>query len=276
MANNDVQHLLDMLYEMIDGAKNAPLSSDRCILNRDEALDLLDEIRAQLPVELARAQELIRAKEDYVKAAKRDVERMMQQAELDAKAKVSETEVLTAARDRSREIIKRAEDRSREMYRVANEYTEDALRRTEEAIQMALAEVQQSRSDFRAASVAQMQKKREELGDTFYVTMGMDSCLSVYSDASWARFTEKFEGLPYTKTKAMRPLFANAAKCEPDAQGRIVLPQKLRAYAHLEKDVVVIGVSNRAEIWNAEKWAEIEAAELNPENLAAVMEELGF
>ena len=111
-------------------------------------------------------------------------------------------------------------------------------------------------------------KLREELGDTFYVTMGMDSCLSIYSDASWARFTEKFESLP--------PLFANAAKCEPDAQGRIVLPQKLRAYAHLEKDVVVIGVSNRAEIWNAEKWAEIEAEELNPENLAAVMEELGF
>ena len=51
-------------------------------------------------------------------------------------------------------------------------------------------------------------KLREELGDTFYVTMGMDSCLSIYSDASWARFTEKFESLPYTKTKAMRPLFA--------------------------------------------------------------------
>lgn len=47
-------------------------------------------------------------------------------------------------------------------------------------------------------------KLREELGDTFYVTMGMDSCLSIYSDASWARFTEKFESLPYTKTKAMR------------------------------------------------------------------------
>ena len=62
-------------------------------------------------------------------------------------------------------------------------------------------------------------KLREELGDTFYVTLGVDSCLSVYSDASWARFTEKFESLPYTRTKAMRPLFANAAKCEPDAQG---------------------------------------------------------
>jgi len=117
---------------------------------------------------------------------------------------------------------------------------------------------------------------REELGETFYVTMGMDSCLSVYSDASWAKFTEKFESLPYTKTKAMRPLFANAAKCEPDSQGRILLPQKLRAYAGLDKDVVIIGVSNRAEIWNAERWAALEAEELNPENLATVMEELGF
>ena len=106
-------------------------------------------------------------------------------------------------------------------------------------------------------------KLREELGET-------------YSDASWAKFTEKFESLPYTKTKAMRPLFANAAKCEPDSQGRILLPQKLRAYAGLDKDVVIIGVSNRAEIWNAERWAALEAEELNPENLAAVMEELGF
>ena len=119
-------------------------------------------------------------------------------------------------------------------------------------------------------------KLREELGETFYVTMGMDSCLSVYSDASWAKFTEKFESLPYTKTKAMRPLFANAAKCEPDSQGRILLPQKLRTYAGLDKDVVIIGVSNRAEIWNAERWAALEAEELNPENLAAAMEELGF
>lgn len=166
MANNDVQHLLDMLYEMIDGAKNAPLTSDKCLLNRDEALDLLDEIRAQLPVELSRAQELVRAKEDYVKAAKRDVERMMQQAEQDAKNKVSETEVLGIAREKSREIIKKAEDRSREMYRVVNEYTEDALRRTEEAIQMALEEVKQSRVRFRAASAEQMQKKREELAQS--------------------------------------------------------------------------------------------------------------
>ena len=119
-------------------------------------------------------------------------------------------------------------------------------------------------------------KLREELGETFYVTMGMDGCLSVYSDVSWARFTEKFESLPYTKTKSMRVLFANAAKCEPDAQGRILIPGKLRNYAKLQKDVVVIGVSNRAEIWNAEQWMAMEDEELNPDNLAAAMEELGF
>ena len=166
MAEENVQKLLDMLYEMIDEAKNAPLSNDKCVLNRDEALDLLDEIRAQMPVELKRAQELVRARDEYVEAAKRDVERMMQKAEFEAKSKVSETEVLGIAREKSHEIIKKAEHRSREMYRVANEYTEDALRRTEEAIQMALEEVKQSRVRFRAASAEQMQKRREELAQS--------------------------------------------------------------------------------------------------------------
>lgn len=119
-------------------------------------------------------------------------------------------------------------------------------------------------------------KLRDELGEAFYVTLGLDHCLSVYTEAGWQSILDKYNALPISQARKMRFLFANAAKCEPDAQGRIVLPQKLRAYAHLEKDVVVIGVSNRAEIWNAEKWAEIEAEELNPENLAAVMEELGF
>ena len=163
MANRDGEHLIDMLYDMVNDAKNAPLSSDKCIIDRDAALDLLDEIRAGLPAELKRAQDLIQAKEDYVNSAKREVGRMMQQAEFDAKSKVADSEVLVAARERGREIVARAEDRSNEMYRVVNEYTEDALRRTEEAIQAALDEVKQSRVRFRAASAARRQKDREEL-----------------------------------------------------------------------------------------------------------------
>ena len=119
-------------------------------------------------------------------------------------------------------------------------------------------------------------KLREELGDAFYVTLGLDHCLSVYTEAGWQVILDKYNALPISQARKMRFLFANAAKCEPDSQGHIMLPQKLRAYAGLDKDVVIIGVSNRAEIWNAERWAALEAEELNPENLAAVMEELGF
>ena len=163
MADRDVEYLINMLYDMVNDAKNAPLSSEKCVIDRDAALDLLDELREGLPAELKRAQDLIQAKEDYVNSAKREVGRMMQQAEYDAKSKVSDSEVLVVARERGREIIARAEDRSNEMYRVVNEYTEDALRRTEEAIQAALNEVKESRVKFRAASAARRQKDREEL-----------------------------------------------------------------------------------------------------------------
>ena len=148
MEEKDVQRLLDMLYGMIDEAKSVAFSSDKCIIVRDEALDLLDEIRAKLPLELKKAQEVLR------------------QAELDARTIVSESETLQLARQKSSEIIRRAEDRSKELYHVANTYTEDALRRTEEAIQAALTEVQESRARFRAASKEQMQAQRQQLNSS--------------------------------------------------------------------------------------------------------------
>ena len=163
---NEVNRLIDMIYERIEDAKSPALKPNMSIVERDELLDLLEELRAQLPVEMKRAQELLAAREKFVEDAKRDVERMMRQAELDAKSKVSETEVIAAARQKSHEIVKRAEDRTREMYRVANEYTEDALRRTEEAIQAALEEVKRSRSGFRAASQEMMQRSREQLAES--------------------------------------------------------------------------------------------------------------
>lgn len=119
-------------------------------------------------------------------------------------------------------------------------------------------------------------KLRDELGDAFYVTIGMDGCLSVYSEGSWANFMDKLSALPYSKTKALRALLANAAKCEPDGQGRILLPAKLRQYADLDKDVVVIGSFDRAEIWNARRWAEMENEALSSGDLEAAMEEMGL
>lgn len=163
MATNDVNRLIDMLYERVEEAKAPALKPNLSMVDRDEILDLLDELRAQLPVEIKRAQELLAAREKFVEEAKRDVERMMRQAELEARTKVSDSEVLYAAKEKARQIIAQAEDRSRKLYQVANEYAEDALARTEEAVQAALDEVKESRMRFRTASAAKMQEQREKL-----------------------------------------------------------------------------------------------------------------
>ena len=131
MAENDVNRLIDMLYERVEDAKSPALKPNLSMVDRDEVLDLLDELRNQLPVELKRAQELLAAREKFV--------------------------------DEARKIIADAEDRSRQLCQVANEYAEDALARTEEAVQAALTEVKQSRSAFRAASAAKLQEQREKL-----------------------------------------------------------------------------------------------------------------
>ena len=119
-------------------------------------------------------------------------------------------------------------------------------------------------------------KLREELGNTFYVTLGLDHCLSVYTESGWQAILDKYNALPIVQARKMRFLFANAAKCEPDTQGRIVIPQKLRQYAGLEKDAVIIGVNDRAEIWSADTWKAREEEEMTPEKMRACLEALGF
>ena len=119
-------------------------------------------------------------------------------------------------------------------------------------------------------------KLREELGDVFYITLSMDRCLNVYSAENWKVFSDKVSEMPYIKQRKMRPLFAHAARCELDSQGRTVIPQNLRDYAALTKNVTVVGCNNHAELWDSSQWAEVYAVETTSENIAAVMEELEF
>ena len=119
-------------------------------------------------------------------------------------------------------------------------------------------------------------KLRQELGATFHVTVGQDHCLSVYSDESWNAFMDKLRTKSYNEVKQLRGLFAYAADCEPDGQGRILIPAKLRQYAELDKDVVVIGSYDRVEIWNAERWAQVEQAAFDSGDLERAMEEMGL
>lgn len=160
---NDVQYLIDMLYEMIDGAKGVLMSPDKCMIVREDALDLLDELKGQLPLELKKAQDLIRARDEFVENAKKEADKIRRQADLDAKTIVGESEITRVARDKANEMLRRAEERSKSMINVTNEYTDDALRRTEEAIQMALDEIRESRMRFRAVSAEQVQNQRARL-----------------------------------------------------------------------------------------------------------------
>lgn len=119
-------------------------------------------------------------------------------------------------------------------------------------------------------------KLREELGEVFYITISMDRCLCAYSSGNWGVFSEKVNAMPYIKQRMMRPLFAHAAKCELDSQGRVLIPQNLREYAGFIKNVTVVGCNNHAELWDSRSWESVFAAETTPENIAAVMEELEF
>ncbi|MEG0777907.1 MAG: division/cell wall cluster transcriptional repressor MraZ [Oscillospiraceae bacterium] len=117
---------------------------------------------------------------------------------------------------------------------------------------------------------------RDELGEVFFVTLSMDKCLSAYSAESWQNFSDKVNSMPFVKQRKMRPLFAYAAKCELDAQGRILLPQNLRDFAGLSKNVTVVGCNNHAEFWDSDSWNAVYVNETTPENIATVMEELEF
>ena len=123
-------------------------------------------------------------------------------------------------------------------------------------------------------------KFRDGLGDKFVLTKGLDGCLFAYSKEEWANFEEKIKSLPLTNKDArafVRFFFAGAVECEIDKQGRTLIPPMLREYAGLSKDIVIIGVSNRVEIWSQDKWDSYsEAEDLEADELAEKMAMLGI
>ena len=123
-------------------------------------------------------------------------------------------------------------------------------------------------------------KFRDGLGDKFVLTKGLDGCLFAYSKEEWANFEEKIKTLPLTNKDArafVRFFFAGAVECEIDKQGRTLIPPMLRDYAVLNKDLVIIGVSNRVEIWSQDKWDSYsEAEDLEADELAEKMAMLGI
>lgn len=107
-------------------------------------------------------------------------------------------------------------------------------------------------------------KFRENLGQSFVVTKGLDNCLFIYSKEEWSTFETKLKDLPLTNPNArnfIRFFFSGATECDLDKQGRINIPQNLREYADLSKDATIVGVSTRVEIWDTKKWNNYTSAE---------------
>ena len=145
-----LDELLDMLFDMIDEAKNATFSSDKCVIERDKALDLIEDAKKQLPVDLAEARKILSARNDYLSAAKREAEEIRKRAEIEANQMISESPVMTQARQKAREVLAHADEEAKKTCRETNEYCADLLRRTEDALAAAHAEMRQVHNQFRS------------------------------------------------------------------------------------------------------------------------------
>ena len=123
-------------------------------------------------------------------------------------------------------------------------------------------------------------KLRDDIGEKFIITKGLDGCLFGFSQKEWANFEEKLKTLPLTNKNArdfVRFFLSGAMECEIDKQGRFLIAGNLRQYAHMDKEIVIIGVGTRIEIWNREEWKKYNSSEnISADSIAENMTILGI
>lgn len=121
-------------------------------------------------------------------------------------------------------------------------------------------------------------KFRQELGERFVITKGLDGCLFIYPLGEWERVESKLRQLPINKKDARtfeRFFFSGAVECEIDSQGRVLIPQNLREYAGIIEDVIIIGVSSRLEIWSKSNWENYnDVSKFTYEDIAEKLEDI--
>lgn len=152
---NHALDIIDMLYTMIAEAWGVPLGNDKCIVERDKALGLLDDLKAQLPGELGEARRLMMARDEFVASAKQEAEIIRRQAEEEARVLVEKESIYQNARLQADETILNAETKAKEIRRAASVYLDEALRQTEDTVTGALENIRQARAQFRAVTVSE-------------------------------------------------------------------------------------------------------------------------
>jgi cell division septum initiation protein DivIVA len=152
--SNKIPELLEMLHNMISEAWGLPLGAEKCVIERDQALDLLDDIKRQFPTEIAEARRLLDARTEFLNNVKREAETVRRATEDRARQLINEQEIIRIAKAKSNEMLSSAEKSSTELRRVANEYVDEMMKRAEEDVTSLLEEIRQTRLRFRQAAQA--------------------------------------------------------------------------------------------------------------------------
>ena len=158
MSDRNTEDIIGALYDMVQDARSMPLAADKCILERDRVLDMLDEIIAQLPSELKQSRTIVESRNELISQARREAEMILRQAQEQAKQMVTKEAIYAEAKRRAEELANQTQERIAALKKASNEYMDESLRQTEEVIADALANVRDTRMKFRAVTEAQQQR----------------------------------------------------------------------------------------------------------------------
>ena len=159
MSDRNTEDIIGALYDLVQDARSMPLAADKCILECDRVLDMLDEIIAQLPGELKQARTIVESRNELISQARREAEMVMRQAQEQARQMVTKEAIYLEAKRRAEELVGQTQDRINALKKASNDYMDESLRKTEEVIADALANVRDTRMKFRAVTEAQDQRK---------------------------------------------------------------------------------------------------------------------
>ena len=155
MNEKHIEDIINALYDMVQDARALPLGADKCILERDKVLDMLDEIIAQLPAELKQSRTIVESRNELIGQARREAENIVRQAQQKASELVEQEAIYQEAKRQCADMVVKTQNRIADLRKASNEYMDDALRRTEEAIALSLSQVKDTRAKFRALTGGQ-------------------------------------------------------------------------------------------------------------------------
>ena len=158
MNEQNIEDIISALYDMVQDARALPLGADKCIVERDKVLDMLDEIIAQMPAELKQARTIVESRNELIGQARREAETLIRQAQEQANQMISEEAIYQEAKRQCQEMITQTQNRMSELRKTSTDFMDDALRRTEEAIAISLEDIRDTRIKFR--TLVEAQEKR--------------------------------------------------------------------------------------------------------------------